>query len=88
MSRNLSYSAPGRVHVSEATYRLLRHRFAAIPRGEREIKGKGMMATYFLRNEPPDEDAASPPSLPAPAALLSPPPPPPSESPPPLTPPR
>jgi len=54
-ARMCSYSAPGRVHVSDATYRLLRHRFAALSRGQREIKGKGMMETYFLRNEPPEE---------------------------------
>ena len=52
-ARMCSTSAPGRVHVSAATYELLRNRFDAQPRGEREVKGKGIMATYFLHNAPP-----------------------------------
>ena len=52
-ARMCSYSAPGRVHVSQATHELLRHRFDAEYRGEREVKGKGKMATYFLHNAPP-----------------------------------
>ena len=43
-----TYSLPGHVHVSESTHKLLKHRFASVCRGEREIKGKGMMTTYFL----------------------------------------
>ena len=32
---------------------MLRHRFDSEYRGEREVKGKGKMATYFLHNAPP-----------------------------------
>ena len=52
-ARMCSFSEPGRVHVSEATQALLRHRFDSECRGEREIKGKGVMKTYFLHNAPP-----------------------------------
>ena len=52
-ARMCSFSEPGRVHVSEATQQLLKHRFDAEERGEREIKGKGRMRTYFLHNAPP-----------------------------------
>lgn len=55
-ARMCSYSAPGRVHVSDATYALVRHKFGSVSRGQREIKGKGLMRTYFLRNEPPDAE--------------------------------
>ena len=52
-ARMCSTSEPGRVHVSDATHTLLRHRFDAEHRGEREVKGKGMMRTFFLHNAPP-----------------------------------
>ena len=59
--KDCSTSAPGRVHVSEATHALLNHRFDSETRGEREVKGKGKMRTYFLHNAPPgavtDRDA-------------------------------
>ena len=51
-ARMCSYSLPGHVHVSETTHALLSHRFAAVCRGEREIKGKGKMKTYFLTSLP------------------------------------
>ena len=51
-ARMCSYSKPGQVHVSVDTWRLLRHHYPAIPRGKREIKGKGMMDTFFLMNMP------------------------------------
>ena len=47
-ARMCSYSAPGRVHVSAEAYTHLSAHFAATPRGEIEVKGKGKMATYFL----------------------------------------
>jgi len=52
-ARMCSTSLPGRVHVSEATEALLNHRFDTEARGEREVKGKGIMRTYFLHNAPP-----------------------------------
>jgi len=66
-ARMCSYSEVGRVHVTHATYELLRRKFGAVYRGEREIKGKGMMRTYFLRNEPPDGSEL--PGSPEPASL-------------------
>ena len=52
-ARMCSTSAPGRVHVSDAPHALLKHRFDAEYRGEREVKGKGLMQSYFLHNAPP-----------------------------------
>ena len=51
-ARMCSTSAAGRVHVSDDTRKLLAGHFGAEPRGEREIKGKGKMATFFLHNQP------------------------------------
>ena len=47
-SRMESSGAPGRIQVTEETYRRLAgtHRFEC--RGQIDIKGKGLMTTYFL----------------------------------------
>jgi class 3 adenylate cyclase len=47
-SRMESAGLPGRIHVSEATYELLRDQFELESRGPIEIKGKGIMTTYLL----------------------------------------
>jgi guanylate cyclase len=47
-SRMESHGIPGRVHVTEATYRRLRDTFDLEPRGSVDVKGKGSMATYLL----------------------------------------
>jgi adenylate cyclase len=47
-SRMESHSLPGRIQVSAATRNALGDRFTFEPRGTMEIKGKGMMETYFL----------------------------------------
>ena len=47
-----SYSLPGHVHVSDATYEMVQDTYASVCRGERAIKGKGKMKTYFLLNLP------------------------------------
>ena len=47
-SRMESYSLPGRIQVSAATRAALGDRFKLERRGMTEIKGKGMMETYFL----------------------------------------
>ena len=54
-SRMESHGEPSRVHVSQATYTLLKERYRFTDRGEMQIKGKGMQQTYFLlgRNESP-----------------------------------
>lgn len=63
-SRMESTGIPGAIHVSEATYNLLKVRnlpedFKWIPRGKIPIKGKGSMATFLLYKEselsPPPE---------------------------------
>lgn len=47
-SRMESHGEPGRIHVSEATYERLKERYALEPRGERPVKGKGLMRSFFL----------------------------------------
>ena len=54
-ARMCSYSLPGHVHISEATHELVRDTFSSVCRGERAIKGKGNMRTYFLLNVPTDQ---------------------------------
>ena len=53
-ARMCSYSKPGHIHCSQASYALLAHRYPALARGEMEVKGKGKMSTYFLLNLPAD----------------------------------
>ncbi|WP_412756651.1 adenylate/guanylate cyclase domain-containing protein [Legionella bozemanae] len=47
-SRMESHGEPGRIHVSEATYQILKDRFEFEKRGTILVKGVGEMATYFL----------------------------------------
>jgi class 3 adenylate cyclase len=47
-SRMESHGAPGRIHVSEATYLLLAARFEFEKRPPIDVKGKGWMQTYFV----------------------------------------
>jgi adenylate cyclase len=47
-SRMESHSLPGRIQVSAATGAALGGRFKLEPRGLIEVKGKGMMETFFL----------------------------------------
>jgi len=42
---------PGRIHLSDATYELIRDEFDCEPRGTIEVKGKGPMRTWFLLGE-------------------------------------
>jgi adenylate cyclase len=48
-SRMESHSLPGRIQVSAATRQLLADGFQFEPRGVVEVKGKGLMETYFLQ---------------------------------------
>ena len=48
-SRMESHGEAGKVHVSEEVFTLLKDTFAFEKRGEIEIKGKGVMQTYFLK---------------------------------------
>lgn len=49
-SRMESNSEPGKIHISDDFANLLQHHpeFKIIPRGEINIKGKGMMKTFWL----------------------------------------
>ncbi|NIR30999.1 MAG: response regulator [Gammaproteobacteria bacterium] len=47
-SRMESHGIPGRIQVSECTYRRLREEFIFEKRGKISIKGKGRMKTYLL----------------------------------------
>lgn len=47
-SRMQSSSVPGRIQISEATYRLLGDRYVVEARGPIAVKGKGQVQTWFL----------------------------------------
>jgi class 3 adenylate cyclase/CheY-like chemotaxis protein len=47
-NRMESHGVPDRVQISAATYHRVRDTFRCEPRGPQEVKGKGMMETYFL----------------------------------------
>ena len=47
-SRMESNSEPGRINVSEATYKLIEDQYRCSYRGEIEAKNKGMMKMYFV----------------------------------------
>jgi class 3 adenylate cyclase len=50
-SRMESTSEPGKIHVSEALAKAL-NEADIVPRGEIEVKGKGLMRTYWLEVMP------------------------------------
>jgi adenylate cyclase len=50
-SRMESHGVPGRIHISDATYELIRDEFECEPRGTIEVRGKGAMRTWFLIRE-------------------------------------
>jgi adenylate cyclase len=54
-SRMESHGAAGEVHMSAATYALLRGQFDITDRGIQTVKGKGEMHTYFLTGPLPAE---------------------------------
>jgi len=47
-ARMESHGSPGRVQVSAATHEIIRHEFVCEPRGAIEVKGKGIMETWFV----------------------------------------
>ncbi len=47
-SRMESHGEPGKIHVSEECFHLLKQTFTFEERGEIEVKGKGTMRTWFL----------------------------------------
>jgi Amt family ammonium transporter len=50
-SRLESNSLPGKIQISERTAKLLDGKYELEERGEIEVKGKGPLFTYFLRNK-------------------------------------
>jgi len=50
-SRMESHSIPGEIQISEATYALIKERFNCEARGPIDVKGKGIMHTYLLKNK-------------------------------------
>ena len=82
-ARMCSYGAPGRVHVSDAMHAFVAGHYHATPRAPMEIKGKGIMTTFFLDRRKPSAEATPPPLLLAlPAPKPAPPPPPAATEPP------
>jgi class 3 adenylate cyclase len=54
-NRMESHGMPDRVQISAATFHRVRDAFRCEPRGPQDVKGKGMMETYFLTGRlPPD----------------------------------
>ena len=56
-SRMESTGVPGRIHLSEATYTLIKGEFDAEQRAPIEVKGKGLMTTYLLSGIKPRDPA-------------------------------
>jgi class 3 adenylate cyclase len=52
-SRMETQGEPGKIQVTEAVYETLRQEFLLEPRGELEVKGRGMMTTYWLLGRKP-----------------------------------
>ena len=48
VSRMESHSLPNRIQISAATYQHLHKHFRLEPHGSVDVKGKGLMDTYFL----------------------------------------
>ncbi len=47
-SRMEHYGIPGRIHVSESSYNLLKDQYQLEPREPIDVKGKGVVQSYFL----------------------------------------
>lgn len=47
-SRMESHGVPGKIQIAPATYEIIRHDFDCQPRGPIEIKGVGMVETWFV----------------------------------------
>jgi class 3 adenylate cyclase len=63
-SRMESHGEPGAIHVTEETRRLLKDMYVLTSRGEIEVKGKGMMRTWFLVGPLPSEGSLAQTQLP------------------------
>jgi len=49
-ARMESHGVPGRIHISTATYELIKQDFTCERRGAIEVKGKGEMETWFVEH--------------------------------------
>ncbi|MEN8239797.1 MAG: adenylate/guanylate cyclase domain-containing protein [Actinomycetota bacterium] len=49
-SRMESHAEPGTIQVSQATYELIKDDYRCVRRGPIEVKGKGMLETWFLKD--------------------------------------
>ncbi len=47
-SRMESFGEPQSIQITHATYELVRDEFVCEPRGSLDIKGKGLVETWFL----------------------------------------
>ena len=48
-SRMEASGAPGQIHITESTFQLIKGKYDVIKRNPIEIKGKGLMQTYFIK---------------------------------------
>jgi guanylate cyclase len=53
-SRMESQGEPGMVQVTRATYELIKDEFVCVPRGTLDVKGRGVMETWFLERRAAD----------------------------------
>lgn len=53
-SRMESQGEPGMVQVTRATYELIKDEFVCVPRGTLDVKGRGVMETWFLEGRAAD----------------------------------
>lgn len=49
-SRMESHGTPGRIQISDATYRLIQNNVECTPRGAIEVKGNGSLETWYLES--------------------------------------
>jgi guanylate cyclase len=54
-SRMESHGEAGRVHITQATYEMIKDEFECVPRGTIPIKGKEEMETWFLVGRKPEQ---------------------------------
>jgi guanylate cyclase len=50
-SRMESHGEPGRIQITDDTYRLVEHRFTCEPRGTIDVRGRGSMTTWWVLGE-------------------------------------
>lgn len=58
-SRMESNGVPGRIQMASGMHELIKDDFICVPRGLVEIKGKGLMETWFLEGVRPESPLAN-----------------------------